>query len=501
MNISDIISGNASISPNGKAIVQGDSGRIITWLELEKMVNKLGNALTFLGVKRGDVVAIYLPNCPEFIITYFAAMKIGAIALPFNIIFKTGEISYIMNDSGAKVMVGASPELEQNVIQEREQFPGLEKIVTVGTPLKDAIDFNLLLAAASEKLEPAECSGDDVMSLVYTSGTSGKPKGAMLTHCNLMTMATYNMRILHINDQDLVYSAPPFCHIALLIAVLGPFCAGAGIVMLSHFNPEKALEVMSAYKATHVIGVPTMYIYMLNCFDSEKHDLTNLRLAFSAGGPMPPQYIEEIEEKFGLSFCEQYGLTETTSIVTYNRMGHRRIGSVGVPVCGIAVKVVDMDGNDLAPHHVGEILVKGPGNCKGYWKTPEATEKAFSGEWFRTGDLGTFDEDGYLYIVDRLKDMIVCSGYNVYPREVEDIIYANTKVSEVAVVGAEDPIRQEIPVAYVRLKDSQEMTEQELIDFCSARMASYKVPRRIIFVDEMPKGPTGKILKRELLAV
>jgi long-chain acyl-CoA synthetase len=247
------------------------------------------------GVKKGDVVAIYLPNCPEFVITYFAAVKIGAIALPFNIIFKTGEISYLLNDSGAKVLIGASEEVKINVIKERKQFPGLEKIITVGDPLNHSLDFEYLLSQASEQLEPVECCGDDVMSLVYTSGTSGKPKGAMLTYCNLMTMATYNMRILHINDQDLVYAAPPFCHIALLITMFGPFCAGAGIVILNRFNAEKGLEVMSRYKATHVIGVPTMYIYMLKFFDSQKHDLTNLRLAFCAGGPMPMQYIEEIE--------------------------------------------------------------------------------------------------------------------------------------------------------------------------------------------------------------
>jgi len=425
-------------------------------------------------------------------------MKIGAIVLPFNITFKTGEISYILNDSGTRILVGSSGEVETYVMAKRECFPGLKKIITVGRSVNGGIDFYSILNDAFEQLEAVECSNDDVMSLVYTSGTSGKPKGAMLTYYNLITMATYNMRILHINDQDLVYSAPPFCHIALLISVLGPFCAGAGILTLKHFNAEKSLEIMSRYKTTHVIGVPTMYIYMVKSFDSSKHNLAYLRLAFSAGGPMPIQYIEEIEEKFGLSFCEQYGTTETTSIISYNRMGHRRIGSVGTPVCGIAVKIVDGDGHELPAGQVGEILVKGPGNCKGYWNMPEATEKAFSGEWFRTGDLGKFDDDGYLYIVDRLKDMIVSCGYNVYPREVEDVIYKNPKVAEVAVIGFQDPVRQEVPAAYVRLKDNCRITDQEMIDFCLQRLASYKVPRIIRFVDELPKGATGKILKRDL---
>jgi long-chain acyl-CoA synthetase len=496
MNLSDIITGNASLNPTGKAIIQGDDGREVTWIELEKMINKLGHALTYMGVTKGDIVALYLPNCPEFIATYFAATKIGAIILPFNIVFKSQEITYILNDSGARVLVGASEQIENNVII--EQLPNLEKIITLGKTIEGCLDFYSMIEEASDTLCPVECSADDVLSLVYTSGTSGSPKGAMLTYGNLITLGTYNMRILHINDRDLVYSAPPLCHIVFLISVIGPFCAGAGIILLKHFNAEKSLEVMTRYQATHVIAVPTMYIYMLQSYDSDKHDLQSLRLAFCAGGPMPPQYIGEIEERFGLSFCEQYGTTETTSIISYNRMGHRRIGSVGAPVCGVAVKIVDLDGKDLAAGEIGEILVKGPGNCKGYWKMPEATEQAFVEGWFRTGDLGYFDDDGYLYIVDRLKDMIVSGGYNVYPREVEDIIYTNDNVAEVAVLGMKDPVRQEIPVAYVVLKHGHQIEEKELIDYCSERMAFYKVPRKVEFVGELPKGPTGKILKRGL---
>jgi len=501
MNISDIISLNASTIPNSRAIISGADGRRITWLELEIIVNKFGNALLDLGVMKGDIVAIYLPNCPEFIFAYFAAAKIGAIVLPFNIVFKTGEISYIVNNSGARIVIGSSEEADNYIIQDRELFPDLVNIITVGRPIEGCYDFYSLLDKSSDKLEPVGCTCDDVVSLLYTSGTSGHPKGAMLTYHNLYTMGVINREILHINDEDLVYSAPPFCHVVFMISVLGPFCAGAGLLMLDKFEAEKSMELMTLYQATHVIGVPTMYLYMLQAFDPQKHNLNSLRLAFCAGGPMPMPPIEEIEQKFGLTFCEQYGTTETTSIIAFNRMGHRRIGSVGKPVVGIAVKIVDEFGRKLPPDTIGEIVVKGPGNCKGYWRMPEATEAAFKDGWFRTGDLGKFDADGCLYIIDRLKDMIVSSGYNVYPREVEDIIYTNPHVAEVAVVGIKDPVRQEIPVAYVRLKEGSEMTRQEFIEFCTAQMACYKVPRIVNFVSELPKGPTGKILKRKLEAV
>lgn len=499
MNISDIISLNAATIPSGRAIISGNDGREYTWLEVETLINKFGNALKDIGVTKGDIVALYLPNCPEFIFTYFAATKIGAVVLPFNVVFKTGEISYIINNSEARVLVGSAIEVEQYIIKEKELFPSLEKIITVGEAVADCTDFYALLANSSDQLEPVGCRCDDVVSLLYTSGTSGQPKGTMLTYSNLITMANINTRILHINDEDLVYSAPPFCHIVFILSVLGPYIAGAGILLLNRFEATKSIEIMARYQATHVIGVPTMYLYMLEAFDPQKHNLQSLRLAFCAGGPMPMSSIEIIEQKFGLSFCEQYGTTETTSIIAFNRMGHRRIGSVGKPVVGIMVKIVDNYGNNLPTGEVGEILVKGSGNCKGYWKMPEATVKAFIGGWFRTGDLGKFDADGYLYIVDRLKEMVVSGGYNIYPREVEDIIYTNPNVSEVAVVGTKDPLRQEIPVAYVRLKENHEMTEQELINFCSERMAFYKVPRMVKFLSELPKGPTGKILKRELV--
>ncbi|AGL02042.1 class I adenylate-forming enzyme family protein [Desulfoscipio gibsoniae] len=500
MNITNLITDNVSYNPDYKAIICGDDGREYTWSQFDKIINQLGNALINIGVGKGDRVAIYLPNSPEFLFTYFAVTKIGAIASPFNILFKTNEISYILNNSRAKVLVGASAEIEENLMAAIDQFPHLEKIITVGKPVQGAVDLYSLISEASENLDMQKCSSKDIAALLYTSGTTGKPKGAMLSHGNLMSIAEVSAAVLHINDQDLFVTAAPYCHVFFVLAVLGPFYAGAGVTTMQRFNPELALDLLSRYKATHFAGVPTMYLFMLQEYDKNKRDLSSWRFAHAAGASMPVEYIEQIEQTFGVSLCETYGITETSSTITYNRLGHGKVGAVGPVARGTEIKIVDDAGNELPVEEVGEILVKGPGVFKGYWEMPDMTREAFDGEWYRSGDLGKYDEDGYFYIVDRKKDMIVCGGYNVYPREVEEAIYQHPKVMETAVLGIKDSVRGEVPKAYIRLKEGAEMVDQEMIDFLKARLASYKVPRNIEFVEELPKSPTGKILKRMLRA-
>jgi long-chain acyl-CoA synthetase len=267
---------------------------------------------------------------------------------------------------------------------------------------------------------------------------------------------------------------------------------------MRRFTPELAQDLLSRYKGTHFAGVPTMYLFLLQEYSKKKPDLTAWRFAHAAGASMPVEYIKEIEETFGVSLCETYGITETSSTITYNRLGHGKVGSVGPVARGTRAKVVDSSGSELPAGEVGEILVNGPGVFKGYWEMPEMTREAFAGEWYRTGDLGKYDEDGYFYIVDRKKDMIVCGGYNVYPREVEEVIYQHPKVMEAAVLGIKDPVRGEVPKAFIHLKEGMAMMDQEMIDFLKTKLASYKVPRNIEFVQELPKSTTGKILKRIL---
>jgi long-chain acyl-CoA synthetase len=499
MNLSNLVTDNASFRPNHRAIICGDDGREFTWSEFDKIINKVGNSLINMGVKKGDRIAIYLPNSPEFLFVYFAAARIGAVATPFNILYKTSEIKYILNNSRAKVLFGSSHEIQENLIGATVEIPHLEKIITVGSPVNGTIDFYSMISEASENLDTVSCSPQDIVSQLYTSGTTGQPKGAMLTHANFMANAALNgSRVLHINDQDLFMTATPFCHIFFVLTVLGPIYAGACVVTMQRFHPEKTLELISRYQITHFAGVPTMYIFMLEQYDSGKYDVRSWRFAQSAGASMPMEYIKEIEEKFGVGFCECYGATETSSTVAYGRLGHGKAGSVGPVANGYQIKIVDESGKELPAGDVGEILVKGPGIFAGYWEMPEATKDAFDGEFYRTGDMGRYDEDGYLYIVDRKKDMIICGGYNVYPREVEEVIYQHPKVMEAAVLGVKDPVRGEVPKAFIRLKDGEKMTDQELIDYMKQKMASYKVPRNIEFIKEFPKSPTGKILKRNL---
>jgi len=498
MNIVDLITKNAEYYPESRAIICGDDGREFTWAEYNLLINRFGNGLIKMGIEKGDRVGIYLPNGPEYLIAFFGAMKIGAIALPFNILYKSGEISYILSNSRAKAVVGASREVKQNVLSIRDEIPSVEKFITYGELVEGTIDFNSFITESSDVLATADCAEDDTATMMYTSGTTGRPKGVMLTHKNFVTKAAVNGLAEQISEQDIFMTATPYCHIFITVTLLGPLYVGASVLSMSRFNPEKALELLSQYKVTHFAGVPTMYIFMMNSYSPEKYDLSSWRFKQTAGYSMPPELFNKIEDVFGPALCEYYGSTETGATVTYNRVGHSKIGSIGPVAPGYSMKITDENGNELPAGEVGEILVKGNGIFKGYWEMPEATEEAFKDGYFCTGDLGCCDEDGYFFIVDRKKDLILCGGYNVYPREVEDILYQNPKILECAVLSKEDPARGEVPVAYAVLKKGEELTEEELIDYCKQRMASYKVPRFVYFIDEIPKSATGKIMKRLL---
>ncbi|AGL00038.1 acyl-CoA synthetase (AMP-forming)/AMP-acid ligase II [Desulfoscipio gibsoniae DSM 7213] len=498
MNISNIIT-NAAFHPNRNAIICGDDGRIFSWLEFESMINKFGNALLKMGVNKGDRVAVYLPNSPEFLFAFFAVARIGAAVASCNIQYKGSELIYILNNSRAKVLLGDSAEIAQNLISHIDKLPHLENIITIGDPVEGTLDFSNLIMEASDKLQTVDCDKDDMVALYYTSGTTGQPKGAMLTHGNVTYAATLNgSTVLLVNDYDLVLTAAPYSNGYFMCAVLGPLCAGAGILTMRRFVTDKALDLISRYQVTHFLGVPTLYIFMLEVYNKDKHNLEAWRFAQAAGAAMPAEYIQQIEKTFGVKYCECYGATETSATISYGRIGHSVPGSVGQEANGTRMKVVDDSGNELPPGEVGEILVKGPGIFKGYWEMPEATKEAFSGEWYHTGDLGKVNENRCFYIVDRKKDMIICGGYNVYPREVEEIIYENPKVLEVAIVGFKDTVRGEIPKAFIKLREGEKMTKQEVIDYCALKLAKYKLPREVEFLDEFPKNPTGKILKRML---
>lgn len=499
MNVSEIIDKNVRRIPHRSAVISEEIH--LTWQEFNQQVNRMGNSLRKLGVGKGDRVAMYLQNSPEYLVTYFALCKLGAIAVPFNIMYKSSEIAYILNNSRAEVLVAAAPEAEQNVINLRDQIPTLKHVVVVGEPTSPGLlTYKELINGGEEELQTVECTPKDTVTILYTSGTTGQPKGAMLTHGNFWENAKLNgCYTLHVNDQDIFLTGTPFCHIFFVLTVLGPMYKGAAVVTMPRFFPDKTLEVISKFKVTHFAGVPTMYIHLLQAQKKRQYDLSNWRFAQSAGAAMPSEYIAEIEKSFGVGFCECYGSTETSSTCTYGRLGHGKAGSIGLPADSWEVKIVDDDNTEVPTGEVGEIIVKGPGLFKGYWDMPEATSAAFSGEWFHTGDMGQADEDGYFYIVDRKKDLLICGGYNIYPREVEEVLYTHSSILEAAVVGIPEAEKGEIPKAFITLKQGvNKVSEEEIISFCKARMAAYKAPRFVEILSELPKNATGKILKRVL---
>lgn len=498
MNLTDLITKNVAYFPNRRAVICGDDGREFTWTEYNQLINRFCNGLRKLGVAKGDRVGIYLPNGPEYLIAFFGAMRLGAIALPFNILYKSGEISYILNNSRAKVVVGAAQETKQNILSIRNELSSLEQVITYGEPVEGTIDLYTLISENSDEFETVDCDEEDICAMMYTSGTTGRPKGVMLTHRNFVTKAALNGVAEQISEQDIFMTAAPYSHIYITVTLLGPLYVGASVLSMARFHPEKTLELLSKYRVTHYAGVPTMYIFMLKSYSPDKYDLSAWRYKQCAASSMPPEIFKQVEETFGVGVVEYYGSTETGATVTYNRCGHSKVGSIGLTAPGYSIKIADDQGNELPVGEVGEILVKGPGIFKGYWEMPEATKEAFKDGYFCTGDLAYRDEEGYLFLVDRKKDMILCGGYNVYPREVEDIVYQNPKILECAVISEKDPARGEVPALYAVLKDGEKMTEDEMIDYCKQKMASYKVPRFVYFIDEIPKSATGKIMKRLL---
>ncbi|CAA7601136.1 AMP-dependent synthetase/ligase [Acididesulfobacillus acetoxydans] len=514
MNLAEILERNTLRIPQNSAVISEDVHW--SWKEFNTLVNRMGNALQGLGVRKGDRVGIYLPNSPEYLVVYFAIAKIGAIAVAFNIMYKGAEITYIINNSEATALVCLDGEPLRNVVGVVGELPTLKHLIVVparaasgsnSTAVFSAafpvLSYDKLLGAGEPVLAAVDCAADDVVTILYTSGTTGQPKGAMLTHRNFSDNAKLNaFYTLHINDQDRFLTGTPFCHIFFVLTVLGPIYKGAAVITMPRFFPDKALELISRFRVTHFAGVPTMYIYMLQTYAAhpELYDLQSWRFAQAAGAAMPAEYIERIEQTFQVGFCECYGSTETSSTCTYGRLGHGKAGSIGPAAEDWEVQVVDGGNREVACGDVGEIVVKGPGVFRGYWKMPAATREAFTDGWFHTGDLGRRDEDGYFYIVDRKKDMLICGGYNVYPREVEEVLYSHPAVLEAAVVGLPDPVKGEIPKAFISLRPGQQTTAEEIITYCRSKMAAYKVPRLVELLPELPKNMSGKILKRSLKA-
>ncbi|MBT2571875.1 fatty acid--CoA ligase family protein [Planococcus sp. ISL-110] len=487
-------------------------GKDTSYGEFDQSVAVFAGALQGLGVEKGDHVAFLLGNTPHFLISLYATMRLGATAVPINPIYSPDEIAYIVNNSDAKVVVAldmllplvegahnALPAVESYIICETNPSTP-EKMAQLPEDVKGKVhSFTGLLGKSAPQTEFAEVQKDDNAVILYTSGTTGKPKGAMLTHQNLYSNARDVGEYLQIGADDRVVATLPVFHVfALTVVVNAPLLQGATIILVPRFNPKEVFEAIKTSKASVFAGVPTMFNFMNQLPDVDPADFASVRLAVSGGSAMPVALLHSFEEKFNVRISEGYGLSEASPVTCFNPIDReRKAGSIGTSIINVENKVVNELGEEVAANEVGELIVRGPNVMKGYYKMPEETASAIRDGWLYTGDLARVDEEGYFYIVDRKKDMIIVGGYNVYPREVEEVLFAHPSILEAAVVGLPDPDFGEEVNAYVVLKDPS-VSVDELKAYCAEHLAKYKVPRQIEVLEELPKNTTGKILRRSL---
>ncbi len=477
----------------------------MTYGELAAMARRVSRLLRDKGIEPGDKVAIMAPNIPQFTAIYFGILHAGATVVPVNNLLKSHEIAYYLEDSDALAFFAWKGFYDEAVKGFNSVYT-CRALYTVHEPgdmdeLPDARNLNVVLENTPDEADVAQTMPDDTAVLLYTSGTTGHPKGAELTHFNMFYNALYTRdHIAHIQPDDVALAILPLFHsFGQTVVQNASVLAGATLTMLPSFDTYKALEVIQRDKVTFVAAVPTMYFFMLNASASGKYDLSSIRMAISGGAALPVEVLSRFEERFKVRILEGYGLSETSPVASFNVLKRpSKPGSIGLPLWGCDMRIMRDDGSFADVGEVGEIVIRGHNIMKGYYKKPAATEEAIVNGWFHSGDLAYVDEEGYFFIVDRKKDVIIRGGMNIYPREIEEVLYAHPDILEVSVVGIPDEARGEEVKAFVSLRPGSEIGARELRDYCRERMARYKCPREIEILDTLPKGPTGKILKREL---
>jgi long-chain acyl-CoA synthetase len=478
----------------------------LTYAQLEVATNQVAGSLRAAGLKPGDRVGVMLPNVPQFPIAYYAVLKAGGVVVPMNVLLRAAEVEFYLRDSEARLLV-AWEDFAGEAMKGAAAMSGVTTYVASrpgGAPPHGARSFSDLMQG-SPRFEMEPTSAEDTAVILYTSGTTGKPKGAELSHLNLFMCSEVGAtRLVSYEESDVAMAVLPLFHSFGQSSVMNTsFYAGGTITLVPRFDPARVLEVMERDRVTIFAGVPTMYFGLLHHPDRAGRDTSSLRVCVSGGAAMPGEVMTAFEKAFGVTVLEGYGLSETSPTASFNRsQQERRFLSVGKPIWGVEMKIFDDDDREMPSgrDNVGEIVIRGHNVMKGYFKNPEATAEAMRGGWFHSGDMGYLDQDGYFFIVDRKKELIIRGGFNVYPREVEEVLYAHPAVAAAAVIGVPDERLGEEVGAVVQIKPGEAATADELIDFCKERIAAYKCPRSVRFVDQLPMGPTGKILKKELKA-
>ena len=487
-NLAQHLLDSAEKDPGRPALRMGEV--TVSYGEFRDAALRVAAELQARGVQPGDRVGLVLPNVVSFPVLFYGSLLAGAAVVPMNPLLKAREIEYYLQDSGARIVAAVQQSAEPTA--EAARTVGIEA-VTVSPALPEE------LMAAEGVTAPVERGDDDDAVILYTSGTTGRPKGAELTHANLTRNArTTAETLLEATPDDVVMGCLPLFHVfGLTCGLNASVLSGASLSLIPRFDGATALSVIQRDRVTIFEGVPTMFSAMLHEPDADSYDVSSLRVCVSGGSAMPVEVMRSFEERFGCIILEGYGLSETSPVASFNHPhAERKPGSIGTPIRGVEMRLVDDQGDDTPAGEVGEIAIRGENIMKGYWQRPEDTAAAIPDGWFRTGDLARQDEDGYFFIVDRKKEMIIRGGYNVYPREIEEALYEHPAVAEVACVGVSHPDLGEEVAAAVALKPGASADVEELREFVKQRVAAYKYPRHLWLVDALPKGPTGKILRR-----
>lgn len=506
MNLTEQLSITAKENPHKTAYVFQDNET--SYMELEGSVTKFASRLKQMGYKKGDHIALVVGNSPYYIIALYGALRMGAVVVPINPLYTAPEMSYILKNGDVKAVITMDVLLEKfEAIA--DQIPSVKHYISCESgadisleesPLSAKLkSFTQLVQEGSLEFDAPQMSEDDTAIILYTSGTTGKPKGAMLSHKNIYSNAKDTADYLTITGEDRIIAALPMFHVfCLTVSLNAPLMNGGTVLIMPKFSPQEVFKIAVDHKATIFAGVPTMYNYLLQSAEGNTSAFTGIRLCISGGAAMPVALLGQFEEAFNAKVSEGYGLSEASPVTCFNPLDQsRKPGSIGKSIINVENKVVDEFGEEVETGDVGELAVRGPNVMKGYYKLEEETAVALRDGWLHTGDMARMDDEGYFYIVDRKKDMILVGGYNVYPREVEEVLYQHPSIAEAAVIGTPHPETGESVLSFVVTKDPS-LNEDVLLDFCKGHLAKYKVPSKIEFLDELPKNTTGKILRKNL---
>lgn len=476
-----------------------EQGQSYTFYELKLASDKCAAGLIQRGISKGDRVALYCINSVEFTIAYMGIIKAGGVVVPINLLQKASEIVYVMNNAGVSALIyHCAFQSNVDVI-----LPALNSVilsVCISTSTVRSTDWESLFENNGQFLPIRFDVDNDLAAILYTSGTTGKPKGAMLTHRNLVSNTASVFQAMKWSTDDVIILVLPMFHaFAATVGMLTPLTHGCCFVPVAKFESENLLNTIEQTKSTVFLGVPSMYNVLLNTKAEKINRFSSIKLCISGGASMPVDVMNRFEEKFGVAIYEGDGPTECSPVTCVNPVGGtRKVGTVGLPIPNVEMKILDDHGVEMPTGEIGEIAVRGDNVMKGYWRLPDATKESFFEDWFLTGDLGNEDEDGYFSILDRKKDMVIVNGMNVYPRIIEEVLYRLESVLEAAVIGQLDKLHGEIPVAYIVLKEGFKADSADIRSWCRQYLGSYEVPRKVVFMDALPKNGAGKIVKRVL---